>query len=257
MNYIGSADDIIIAGDLNYDMQLSSTPLHGFCGTFGLTNVIEKPTRLNPITLTMTLLDVILKLSLKFFICSEVFKFPMSDHSLCISIFNHSSVKFKPKAFVSRFISKEKLEELRKLFNNYPWHIFNILNDPEVRWNSIKTTIIMMLNQVAPLKTIILKEKKIPWYNSSLVSLSKKRSMAYNRARSTGKPEDWLKFKQLRNRYQKCYKSSKQAFYKESTDVRTNDPTKLWRSVRTKLNPNSNSQINSLCVNGTIIAFLT
>ena len=35
--------------------------------------------------------------------------------------------------------------------------------------------------------------------------------------------------------------------------MRTNDPTKLWRSVRTKLNPNSNSQINSLCVNGTII----
>ena len=111
----------------------------------------------------------------------------------------------------------------------------------------------MMLNQVAPLKTIILKEKKISWYNSSLVSLSKKRRMAYNRARSTGKPEDWSKFKQLRNRYQKCYKSSKQAFYKESTDVRTNDPTKLWRSVITKLHPNSNSQINLLCVNGTII----
>ena len=113
-------------------MQPSSTPLHGFCGTFGLTSVIEKPTRLNPITLTMTLLDVILILSLKFFICSEVFKFPMSDHSLCIYIFNHSSVKFKPKAFVSRFISKEKFEELRKLFYNYPWHIFNILNDLEV-----------------------------------------------------------------------------------------------------------------------------
>ena len=59
MNYIGSADDIIIAGDLNYDMQLSSTPLHGFCGTLGLTNFIEKPSRLNLITLTMTLLDVI------------------------------------------------------------------------------------------------------------------------------------------------------------------------------------------------------
>ena len=71
MNNIGSTDDIIIAGDLNYDMQLSSTPLHGFCGTHGLTNVIEKPIRLNPIMLTMTLLDVILILSLNFFICSR------------------------------------------------------------------------------------------------------------------------------------------------------------------------------------------
>ena len=125
-------------------------------------------------------------------------------------------------------------------------------NDPEVRWNSIKTKITMMLNKVAPLKTIILKEKKIPWYKCS-VAVKEKEYIAYNNARSTGKPEDWLKFKQLRNRYQICYKSSKKAFYEESTDVQTNNQTKLWRSVRTKLNPNSNSHINSLCVNGTSI----
>ena len=73
--------------------------------------------------------------------------------------------------------------------------------------------------------------------------------MAYNMTQSMGKPEDWLKFKQLRKRFQKCYVSSNQAFYKESTDMRTNDPTKLWKSVRAKLYLNSNSPLNSLCVN--------
>ena len=48
-----------------------------------------KHTRLNPITLAITILEVILVLSFKFFTCSHFINFPISDHSLCISVFNH------------------------------------------------------------------------------------------------------------------------------------------------------------------------
>ena len=206
MNLVGTVNDIIIAGYLNYDMSLKQTPLHDFCDSLGFNNVIMKPTRLNPITLALTLLDVILVLSFKFFTCSHVINFPMSDHSLCISVFNHSSIKYSPRAFTSRFLSKNRLNELRLLFIKYPWHIYNSITNPDARWTAIKESISTMLDQVAPVKTVLLREPKVPWYNCQLVSLAKKRNMAYHRARNSCSTDHWNKYKKYRNLYKSCFR---------------------------------------------------
>ena len=246
MNQIGSVSDIIIAGDLNHDMLQHDTILHEFCNSFGLNNTINKPTRLNPITLAMTLLDVILVLSLEFFVSSGVIHFPLSDHSLCISIFNHSSKKYSPKALSSRFLSEKRLSELRILLSKHKWEEYNSIKDPDARWNQIKSAILTMLDRAAPIKSVTIKEKKVPWINSQLVSLGKKRNMAYHRARKTGISSDWDKFKRYRNLYKSTSRSSKKAFFKEATDIKTNDPAKLWKTVKPKINPNSCNSISSI-----------
>ena len=50
MNLVGSVFDIIVAGDLNYDMSIQHTVLQEFFDSLGFMNVIKKITRLNPIT---------------------------------------------------------------------------------------------------------------------------------------------------------------------------------------------------------------
>ena len=72
MNLVGTVDDIIIAGDLNYDMSLKQTPINDFCDSLGFKNVIKKPTRLNRIRLALTLLDVILVLNFNFFLLARM-----------------------------------------------------------------------------------------------------------------------------------------------------------------------------------------
>ena len=67
--------------------------------------------------------------------------------------------------------------------------------------------------------------------------------MAYHRARKTGISSDWDKFKRYRNLYSR---SSKKAFFKEATDIKTNDPAKLWKTVKPKINPNSCNSISSI-----------
>ena len=56
--------------------------------------------------------------------------------------------------------------------------------DPNDRWIAIKCAITMMLDKVAPVKTVLLKESIVPWNNCQLVSLAKKRNTAYQRARN-------------------------------------------------------------------------
>ena len=41
MNIVGTVDDIIIAGDLNYDMSLKHIPLHDLCDSLGFNNVVK------------------------------------------------------------------------------------------------------------------------------------------------------------------------------------------------------------------------
>ena len=49
--YLDTTSDILIVGDLNYDMLDDSNLLSGFCTTNGFTNTISKGTRLNILTL--------------------------------------------------------------------------------------------------------------------------------------------------------------------------------------------------------------
>ena len=123
--------------------------LNDFCDSLGFKNLINKSTRLNPISMASTLLDVILVLSFRFFLNSHVIHFAISDHSLCISIFNHSSIKNSPRALTSLFLSKKRLNELRLLFKKYLWYIYNSLTNPDDRWLAINEFITSMLDQVS------------------------------------------------------------------------------------------------------------
>ena len=115
-----AADEIIIVGDLNFDMFdiNKSKPLVEFSTSNGFSNTVKKGTRLNPITYALTLLDVILCYSLTLLIDSEVFHYPDSDHAFTVSIFNYSSPPSnKQTKYKSRCLNKDKLFEIKLLLS--------------------------------------------------------------------------------------------------------------------------------------------
>ena len=62
-NHIGVTNNVIVVGDLNYDMSSSDTELHVFCETYGFSNTIKEKTIYGVIgSGRSTLLDVILVL---------------------------------------------------------------------------------------------------------------------------------------------------------------------------------------------------
>ena len=72
------------------------------------------------------------------------------------------------------------------LLSKHKWENYNSIKDPDARWNEIKSATLTMLDRAAPIKSVIIKEKKVPWIKSQLISLGKKRNIAYLRARKTG-----------------------------------------------------------------------
>jgi hypothetical protein len=80
------SDDVFIVGDLNNDILVNSdNSLIHFCSVNVFVNTITKGTRINPTIKFSTLLDVILSKCNQFFIRSDVFHMPCSDHAVIIS----------------------------------------------------------------------------------------------------------------------------------------------------------------------------
>ena len=74
-------------------------------------------------------------------------------------------------------MSEKRLSELRMLLSEPKWEKYNTTKDPDARWNEIKSSIFNMLDRAAPIKSVIIKEKKVPCINSQLVSLGKKKEI--------------------------------------------------------------------------------
>ena len=198
-------DDVLVVGDLNYDL-LSQTPteLHDVCECIGLHNTISSGTRFNPVSRVSTLLDVILTLCLNFFISSEVFPFSRSDHDLVISIFDFKSIKIPSMSFSSRCLSGEKLSLLAERLSKYPFHVLYTLNDVELIWSGIKQGIMMVLDEIAPIKKFCTKNSKYacPWSDKKLVNLRIHKQRLFNKARSTLGEDHWPMFRAARKLYE-------------------------------------------------------
>ena len=123
-----NVSETLIIGDLNFDMQdeLDSHKLIDFNAANNFTNVINKPTRLDPVSGKMTLLEVdssILCSKPTSVLSSDVFPYSRSDHWLIVSIFNFKSSKYKYCSIPSRCLNEKKMKllklEIQNIFKNY------------------------------------------------------------------------------------------------------------------------------------------
>jgi hypothetical protein len=179
------------------------TSLQSFCSINGLTNTISKGTRIKPTTKLLTLLDVILCMNTKFLINSEVFNMSYSDHSLILSVFDHSVSLNKPSRINSRCFNDKKIISLKQIFLSIlSISNFDRYSDVNSRWAAIKALLISCINIADPNKNMHVKTRNlVPWFDNELVNLSKKRNQVYNKAIRSKLDIDWINFKA----YRQCF----------------------------------------------------
>ena len=172
--------EIFIVGDLNFNMddQKHSSKLSDFNSNLGFTNTILKPTRRNPVSGKMTLIDVILSSSPSSCLSSNVFPYSCSDHSLIVSIFNFKSSKYKYCSIPSRCLNEAKIKKLKiEIFNYFKNFDLSRILDVNERWRLIKDGILICLDKIAPVKQVNVRiTKNLPWYDRQLVNLAHKRN---------------------------------------------------------------------------------
>ena len=92
--------------------------------------------------------------------------------------------------------------------------------------------ITLVLDQMAPIKTIQTRNNYVPWLSEDTKTLQIDRNEAHKKAVESNSEEDWRNFRSLRNLVTRKLRSDKAAWEKEKLDDNTNTSTDIWRCVK-------------------------
>ncbi|XP_060607821.1 uncharacterized protein LOC132759963 [Ruditapes philippinarum] len=248
LSKIRSDTECFFLGDLNIDWldKTSSVFMKYECvlKIFNLTQIIKEPTR---ITLnTKTLIDHIL--------CSHSDKVFQSG-TLPIGLSDHLPVYCTRKLQKGTF-NKHKNIIIRSM-KNYSAEIF-IHNLKLCDWSSMftaksvdeswllfKDMFLSVLNVVAPVKEVRLKQRSEPWLDSNILELINMRDYFLQEFRKHNQKDMYNKYCLYRNLIQRHIKKAKSGYISHQLQENKYNPKKLWSqlkdlgySKKTKSSPN-------------------
>ena len=241
-------NELIILGDLNCDYSVDlgcdtvSENLKFVNSLFNLEQMINEPTRITQSS--RTLLDVVLTNYPDRITSSGVIHLGISDHSLIYCVrkinsqpkFGHKKIKYRD---TKSFDTKKFVDCLKQV----QWETFFSNSDPNKSWGMFYKVLVDLLNSHSPMKTKRIRLKAIPWLTNDIKKLMHSRDFYKKRAAKFSNPQDWEKYKSLRNQVTSEIRDSKAKFYKENIQNSKKDPKKAWKLVNELLSssPRSNT----------------
>ena len=176
-----------------------------------------------------------------------------SDHKLLkITRFSKSlqrNARYVRKRVFKTFKDKDFMQAVQRL----SWCDLYSCEDPNRAAEILTNKLTVILDQMAPLRTIQVRSKYAPWLSNDTKELMKERNVAQNKAFVTKHPDDYRLFKSLRNQVTARMRKEKTAWEKLKLSSARNDPSKLWKNIKSWLAWNKSGPPTRLFHNGKLI----
>jgi hypothetical protein len=191
-----SCADFVLMGDMNCCPTKSDT-IKYLCDTYGLTNLIKKPTCHKGEE--GTLLDVILVTNSKKYAGVSNSEFCLSDfHNLIGAATKRHAPSKKPREIIYRSFKNFTENEFRETIASAPFHVSDIFDDvDDAAWFTNKL-IGDICDHHAPRKSKLLKCTPVPYMNANLRKAQYKRNIYRNKVKKYGKSH-WEEYRRQRN----------------------------------------------------------
>ena len=98
-------------------------------------------------------------------------------------------------------------------------------------WNSFKHIFLSIVDNIAPLKQIRIKQRTEPWINSDILKIIQDRDNAFNHYKMYKNDVNFNNFKSLRNKAQYAIDKAKQSYFTDTLEHNKNDSKSLWKSL--------------------------
>jgi len=107
----------------------------------------------------------------------------------------------------------------------------------------IVDTIVECIDVVAPRRSIVIKNKRQgkQWFSEDIYELLNQRDLAHRAARLNSRSEDWILFKQLRNKVVDANRKAKREYLKSRLDMNKGEPKQMWKLLKEMLKGTSNN----------------
>lgn len=201
--------NIFILGDFNNDLLSgNTTELKQFIAKYDLLYSDSGPTRIctkyykktDSYKTSSTQIDVIIS-NKPNFIQSKSISCSFTDHNILISELNITQHKNQTNIIYNRLLNQNNLRKINQkiLFVNLDSNILNIDN----YWSYSKNIIKNIINEIAPINKLKVKNKKLiqPWFSLELKKLLKEKEITHRIAKLSNNIDDWNHFKTIRKNF--------------------------------------------------------
>ena len=166
---------------------------------------------------------------------SGVIKCGLSDHFITFctrkiirgQIGKHNNVKL-------RSLRNYSVEEFRIRLQEIDWSNVTECDDVNEAWDKFNRLFIDILDSIAPIKEIRIKNRTEPWIDDNILQIIKERDkLLYASNRNKKDKELRKKFNVIRNKLQREVKKAKENYFKNKMEENKDNPKKLWGQLNT------------------------
>ena len=228
--------EVYILGDFNTNVACKSKSslqisLSNFCNNFSLKQLITDYTR---ITInSKSIIDLIIVSDVSKVSQSGVIPIGISDHFLTYCTRKSVKCKFGKHNTVSvRSCKNYDPVKFKQKLNSVNW--FDVVNcdDIESAWGNFKTLFMGVLDEVAPVKHVRVKQRTQPWMESNILESIQLRDKSLHMYKKSNDYSLWVKYKQLRNKVQYDIKKAKTQYFLSKINDNKCNSKGLWRTLK-------------------------
>ena len=176
-----------------------------------------------------------------------------SDHKLIKVTRYAKSLKRNVRYVRKRSFKNFSDEDFQAAVKQLSWWDIFICEDADQAAQLLTHKLTVILDTMAPIKTIQVRSKYAPWLSNDTKELLKERNSAQATAAQTKDMDDWRLYKSLRNTATARMRQEKKAWEKMKLDSTKHNPSTLWKNVKTWLNWNNSGPPSQLFDNGRLV----
>ena len=173
---------------------------------------------------------------------SGVVDLNVSDHLAIYCSRKKMHIKQSKREFTGRSYRTYVKEDFQGKLIDLDWRSFYECTDPVECWDIMETNIRSEIDLMCPIKKFKVTASRDPWITNELLEEIRDKDLALNRARRTGRDEDWAFARRERNRVGRLVELARRNFFEEEERNNRGDPKRFWKNVSSIIPNKSNEK---------------
>ena len=255
---LDSYSEVYLLGDFNinvlkYTSCEQAKEFIDLLFSFGLLQVVTKPTRCTPNS--ATLIDHVLSTPRSSFFETAIITNKISDHFPIIHFLDSAKNRTTHKAIVSRDFSAANCQRFKELLHGFSWNSVRECTDAQEAFSLFNNTFLGLYESHFPIvstkfnRNLHCIEK---WFSKGLLTSRVNKLKLSKTCITHPTQENISKFKQYRHIYNKTVRAAKKLFFDKQLKCAQSNLKKTWNILKEALNktPKQSKPLSCLLVNG-------
>ena len=175
-----------------------------------------------------------------------------SDHMLIFAVRQSKTIRSTPRYIRKRSFKHFNPEIFVKAVQEISWLDVYLSSDVDEAVEIFTRKITEILDEMAPMKSIQIRSNYSPWLCKDTLDLMKARDEVQKLASETRSRDDWVKYKQLRNRVTNRLRYQESSWQRRRLSECGVNSSKTWKCVKGILNWNSSGSPTQLFYKGSL-----